>query len=242
LASATAAAIIPIAMDDLPRPATWVSDAPPRSQTGRGIAAVAAIVIGVAALAAAGVLLVRQIADDRSQPPGLTLAPPITETTTVAIPPPALVDGEPSVVSLEDETGRLSVSVPEEWGDVATSVWIWDGEEVGVWISAATDRIAWFEGWGTPGAFIGVTHDASAGDLFGNFDDVCTYRSRDRIMAGTLAGEVDLWAECGAERGTFAVVVAAAEDGSFVMLIHVVVTDDDWRGFFAILESVAYRP
>lgn len=230
-------------MDDLPRPATWISDSSHSSQTGRGVAAVAALAIGVAALAVAGVLLVRQIADERSQSPGLTLAPPITEVTPTTATAATLVGVPPSsVVSLEDGTGRLTVSVPAEWGDVSTSAWIEDGEEIGVGINAASDGDAWFEDWGTPGAFIGVTYDGSPRDLFGNFDGACTYEGRERVMAGTLAGEVDLWVECGPEGGAFAVVVAEAEDGSFVMLIQVIVVDDDWSGFSAIVESVSYRP
>jgi hypothetical protein len=230
-------------MDDLPRPATWISDSPPRSQVGRGLAAIAAIVIGIAALAAAGVILVRQITDARAQGPAATFAPPITEVATTTGPPePTLVEVDPSsVVTLEDETGRLVASVPVDWQDVATSAWISGGREIGVRINAAPDRAAWFEGWGTPGVFIGVTEDGAPDARFDDFSSVCTHQGRQRAMAGVLAGEFDLWTDCGLEGGTLAVVVAEPEDRSFVMLIQVIVVDGDWHGYSAIMESVAYR-
>jgi hypothetical protein len=226
---------------------------------GRGLFAVLALGVGLAALGTATVLIARDLVEARSQasPPTFstpsTVVPPdtttmasetttVTETTTVAVTPTIIDVDFGSVVGLEDDSGRLTVSVPSEWGDVATGAWGSGGEVIGVRINAAVDREAWFDGWGTPGAFIGVTEVQGPDGLFGAFGGVCTYAGRSAASAGGLSAEVDLWVECGDERSTLAVVVAEADDRSFVMLIQVIVMDDDWHGYSAIMDTVHYEP
>lgn len=221
---------------------------------GRGLVAVLAALLGIGVLGYAAVQLVGQISDRRSAPPSTQAFPDPPATTqpdlpldtvpiTVDTPTPTFTSGPLETMTVVDDSGRLSVDVPATWSDVSTSAWISRDEPIGIRINAAVDRAAWFDGWDTPGAFIGVTSERTAEELFGSFDDDCTYASRFPVPIGiTATGEADLWILCGDERSDLIVVVAKVGTPGEVMLIQVVIVDSDWTGFTSILQSVAYQP
>jgi hypothetical protein len=217
------------------------------------VAALLAVVLGVATLGYALVQIVGQISEQRATPSTTPAFTPPTETTireldpvpvptTVESPTPTFTADPGATVGISDDTGRLSVHVPEAWADVATGAWVSRDEPIGIRINASLDRAAWFEGWGTPGAFIGVTSERSTGELFGSFNDSCTYASRFPVPIGATSGEADLWVLCGEEQSELIVAVAEVDPAGALMLIQVVIVDGDWAGFTSILQSVSYEP
>lgn len=212
-----------------------------------------AVVVGIALLGYSVVQIVGQITEQRVSPSTTQAFAPSTEATvsapdsgevatTVAAPAPTLVAVLGPTVGVVDDSGRLSAQVPESWSDVATTAWVSRDEPIGIRINAAVDRAAWFEGWATPGAFIGVTTERSTEELFGSFDDACTYGGRFSVSVGPNAGEADLWVLCGDEQSDLVVAVAEVDASSALMLIQVVIVDGDWAGFTSILRSVVYEP
>ena len=217
----------------------------------RAAAAVVAGLVGIASLAYAATILIRDAVDARSQPPTTvvgappTSAPNTTESTTPTT--GVSVDGLVTFVDLdfddlviiEHGSADFSVEVPEDWVDTSEGDWFSDGAVIGERISAARDIDAWFEGWDTPGAFIGVTRDRDPESLFGEFSDACAYAGRTGVPLGVYSGEAEVWVDCGDPGSTLVIITGEVGSGAS-MLVQVIVVDADWLGFTAITESVFY--
>jgi hypothetical protein len=220
---------------------------PGRSTGLRAAAALVALVAGAACLIGAGIILVRQAVDARSEAigaPSPVDTVPAATTTTAAPEPlvPSDVDLT-EMVEVVDDSGTLSVFVPAGWSDVATSAWTEDGSPVGVRINAAPDRAAWFEGWGTPGVFVGATTVFDADRLAVDFGGVCVFEGRRPFRSEALIGSVETWVDCSSEGSELLVIVAEPDDGSYVLLIQVIVVDEaDRAGLDAVVSTVRYLP
>lgn len=149
-----------------------------------------------------------------------------TTTTGGALPPtttaPPSLDG---FVTLSDDSGTLTVSVPSAWSDVDGGTWNRDGEAIGPALSAAVDRMAWYEGWGTPGAFLGVTDRFGADEALGDFAWACTLVRSTSVAAAAWEGEGNWWGGCGDEGSDFFDGVMSSPDGGAILVIQVVALD-----------------
>ena len=218
----------------------------------RATAAIVAGIVGIASLAYAATILIRDAVDARSQPPtSFVGAPPTSAPGTTELTMPTTGGPVEDLVTfvdldindlfvVEHGSADFSVQVPNDWVDASEGDWFSDGSVIGQRISVARDIDAWFEGWDTAGAFIGVTLDREPDSLFGEFSDVCAYAGRTVVPLGGHSGEADVWVDCGAPGSTLVIIVGEVGSGA-AMLVQVIVTDDDWRGFTAITESVSYR-
>ena len=130
---------------------------------------------------------------------------------------------------LTDDSGLIQVSVPTEWSDISGVPWNRGADDLGPALSAAPDLAAWQAGWGTPGVFIGAsatlgqTPQQMLDDL--SFGD-CTYDDRYDYDDGLYVGLFDYYVNCGPEGSTFIVVAAQPPDGSFDILVEIVVVTD----------------
>lgn len=85
-------------------------------------------------------------------------------------------------VSITDDSGAISVNVPDSWTDVVSDDWVIDEADgpVGVALTAATDAQGLIDRWDVPGIFIGVSdvlaEEFSPADVVDAFDyaDTCT--------------------------------------------------------------------
>ncbi|MEK7252631.1 MAG: hypothetical protein AAB198_05225 [Actinomycetota bacterium] len=145
-------------------------------------------------------------------------APTTTATTSIG-------GGFEASLTLTDDSGVLTVSVPPTWFDVDLGQWGSDGEEFGPSISAATDRAAWVDGWGTPGFFVGLTSAMTFDDAFGDFSGACLLDHTLPLEVDGLTGASEWWNDCGVERSELFVGVVELEDGSGIILFQIVAVD-----------------
>jgi serine protease Do len=182
--------------------------------------ALAAAVIGVALLVVAVYRGIDLLTDDG---PEIEATPTPTTAASGTTRPAATFDPG-AFVSITDDSGRLSVSVPAEWSDQSGAAWTVDGSEVGVALSAAPDLDAWYSEWGTPGVFIGASDSGHVATL-DDFSGVCTLGNSAPRSGGSLTGTVQAWSDCGAEGGSFYVFAGATSNADVQVLIQLVDTE-----------------
>jgi len=147
-------------------------------------------------------------------------------------------------VPVEDESGTITVSVPAEWAEVQSGVWVIDGTEYGPSITAAPNIDDWVNGWATPGVFFGASSTLRAElDVNGildasDFTDVCTYDARYEYEDPLYTGAYDVYNECGGEGSSFVQLAAEPADGSFILFLQIVlVSDADLEAIDMILNT-----
>lgn len=154
-----------------------------------------------------------------------------TTTTTTTTTPSGSGGGLPpgtpyaDYADLTDDSGRISVSVPSAWDDVAGTSWVRDGNPIGIALSASPDRRAYFDTWGTPGVFLGST-DQLGLDLEAyldtqQFNVSCTYAGREDYSDPLYDGFKDTWVDCGPENSVFQIVAVLSTDGTELITVQV---------------------
>lgn len=206
--------------------------------------AVVALLAGVAGLALLAVGVVRLVGSmDGPSAASTTVgfvttttveAPATTESSdtseTPATTEPVDTSGAPSgvdLVTISDDTGALSLSVPAAWDDRSGLAWSVDGEVVGISVGAAVDRNAWYEGWGTPGVFVGLTTvgpDVYTPEL-GEFGGTCVVGSTEDREYDGFSVVVQQWVDCGDAGSEFHVAMVWPDSLEYTALIQVVTLD-----------------
>lgn len=205
-------------------------------------------IIGAGALIVAGALALTVWVDtlgESTTPTTMSAATTVpvgttSTTTTVTFPVGTTVPPDVALTVVRDESGMLEMSVPLSWTDVGSGRWTRGGVEVGVSLSASTDRQGWVDGWGTPGVFVGASDTISFDEALGDFTGSCTLVTADPFWIGDLPGVAEWWADCGMEGSDF--VVAVATDGTTVVLVQLVTLGDDPGLAAALLATVRYLP
>ncbi len=184
--------------------------------------AVAAALAGAVVLVLAAVRLVGVFSEESAIAPATTL-PAVTTTlpATTSAPPAA---ASAAAVTLTDDSGAVSITVPAAWSDTSGSPWFVEGAEVGPAITAAVDIEDWHSAWDTPGAFIGVATSGFRPDL-GDFSGVCVRGPQQDRTTGSLVGTIQSWSSCGGAGSDFLVFRGEPEGGGFVVLVQLVSTD-----------------
>ncbi len=165
-----------------------------------------------------------------------------------------LAEGEPSsstggsvsyddYVTITDDSGILSLTVPEAWDDIDGGPWLNNNnEELGVRIVASPDLDSMLSGWGTPGVFFGASADLGNDPvaLLDNIDysQSCTYEGRDDYPEGSYTGVYDLWSTCGDDESTAVVAALAPATEDYLVLLEVYITSEaDLDALDQILKS-----
>lgn len=203
----------------------------PRSPKVAGLVALVALIVGVALLVFAAV---RYIGDLDDEP---------TAITSVATTSPVTTPDSTGMVRFFDETGRLSIAVPETWVDITGNEWVRDGDAVGLSVAAAPDREAWRSGWGTAGIFVGLAETGlDSTSLFDDFSGSCTLEGRFPFSVAEVAGEVDTWTDCGDASSTFFVAGGVHVATGAPVLVQLVLLDPGDGGFEDLLATLSYQP
>ncbi len=142
--------------------------------------------------------------------------------------------GYSGYTTLVDDTGTLTVNIPNEWSDTYTApVTAEDGSTL-PYIEASTD-IATFEGsYSAPGIIFTVLEPQSDLDaMLEGFapapGDCTTDNGSNDYDDGLYAGRYRYWAGCGGDAG-FVVLAAVPTDGAFTAVIAVqLLSDADWE-------------
>jgi hypothetical protein len=209
--------------------------------------------LGLAPLAAVPVAFAAGSAGATAPP---SLPPPSVPDDSTAPPPGGPTDAaEPSAgqtlpegyVELVDDTGLLTVVVPETWTDVDTAPAANDDGSARPWISAAPDFAQFQETFDVPGvAYTAFPYEADPQALIDRFTltDGCESIEIEPYDDGVFTGVVQVGTSCG-DRGeaTWNMVAASPADGSFTALVQLqTATAADQEAFDTVLQTFNYLP
>jgi hypothetical protein len=172
--------------------------------------------------------------------PLLAIAVVIGSTSTVgAATPPSI---PPGYVQLVDDTGLLTVTVPDTWTDIDTVPGSTADGPV-PWISASPDLDLFETSFDVPGVrFVAVPFTDDPDSLVAEFglpDGACTDLDVTAYEDGVFVGVVQVGTSCG-ESGTasWLLVVASPADQAFTALVQVqATTSADDEAMSMILET-----
>jgi serine protease Do len=153
--------------------------------------------------------------------------------------------GYDSYVTLFDAEEIITVDVPEAWGDTnLVDRWSYDGELIGVALTAAEDITAWRDGWDTPGVFFGASTSLPAFETVDSlldshdFSGACQYDGRVDYSDPLYVGAYDLWIGCDGGDTLFVDLVAETPGSEVLMLVQIIVVSDaDLEALDFILNS-----
>ncbi|MCA9822100.1 MAG: serine protease [Dehalococcoidia bacterium] len=158
---------------------------------------------------------------------------------------PSTTTGYDEYFEVTDDSGQLVMSIPEAWGDVSGLQWEFDDRLIGYSILAATDIDAWYD-WDSPGVFFGASAELRSTyspvqllDLDRNdFGGSCEYDGRYDYSDPLYTGVYDVWINCSTTGGTFIVLTAEPDDGSFIILLQALALyDDDLDAIDTVLDT-----
>ncbi len=120
-------------------------------------------------------------------------------------------------VSVSDDSGSITVSVPAEWADLNGMA----NENFGPSLYAATDIQSFLDTFDTPGVIIEATAGRTAADIQSTLDEIdfssqCTYGGRDIYGDALYLGSYDLYTNCGGGTTSIFVVAVTPSDGTFL--------------------------
>jgi len=132
-------------------------------------------------------------------------------------------------VSISDDSGSITVSVPAEWADINGA----PNPEFGPSVYAAPILDSFLNTFDTPGVIIEATGMRGAADIDLTLDeldlsDQCTYVGRSPYADALYSGSLDEYSNCGGTSTSIFVVAVTPEDGLFLarLLIQAVAPRD----------------
>ena len=151
---------------------------------------------------------------------------PVSKPTQTPEPlPTSTTDPSFPYTRVNDDTGLLTIEIPEEWGDADGRPFEQNGEVVGPAVAASINLAQFFGGFGTPGVlFIASQVWAEKFDQRGlldkfSFNDGCTRKERSYTYAdGLYTGTTDFYGDC-QDGHVYFVLAATPEDSSFIILL-----------------------
>lgn len=156
-----------------------------------------------------------------------------TETSsTSTIPANCEASETVGYLSCIDDTASIVIDVPETWVDYNGTQWTYDGENIGVAISAAPSLADFDNYFDAPGIFYGASDTFAKWGGYVQFLDAytelykegCDFDGRYDYNDGFYKGKYDYYTDCGGAGGGDAFVLAAVPIGaesSAIILIEV---------------------
>lgn len=172
---------------------------------------------------------------------GRALSTSFTFNSTGATPEPGsstgpTTSGEYSgYTKVTDNTNSIQIEVPNEWSDMSSMPWNFEGSDIGVSIAASPDLTA-FSNYQDSGVLFRASEElAKAGGYVQVLDyekasyvNVCKYDSRLDYDDGVYRGKADKWTRCNGVNNTLYVISAIpkAAPTSVIIEVHVLMTRD----------------
>ena len=137
--------------------------------------------------------------------------------------------------TLVDDTGQITVDVPNEWSDINTAPLVLDDGSQNPFIKASTDIATFDSSWDAPGLFYAaLTYTA---DIAGTIalvapaaDQCTTDNGVTDYDDGVFTGQYQYWSGCGTSDAGYVALVANPGDASYTAVIAVqILTDADWE-------------
>ncbi|MEZ4515063.1 MAG: trypsin-like peptidase domain-containing protein [Chloroflexota bacterium] len=147
-------------------------------------------------------------------------------------------------ITVNDDSGTLTVEIPAEWGEVDGSAWVDGNETIGVGLRAAPSLDNFYNSWTEPGMIFGASSTLAQSMneqvLLEEFDysDSCTKEGRYDYADSLYTGLYEVWSQCGGTDSLYVVVTAVPEARNYVILVTVqIVSDADLDALDHILNS-----
>jgi serine protease Do len=120
-------------------------------------------------------------------------------------------------VTVSDDSGSITASVPAEWSDVNGA----PNPDFGPSLFAAPDLESFLGTYNTPGVIIEATASRGAAEVELTLDELdfsseCTYLGRSEYNDSLYFGSLDSYSDCGGTSTSVFVVAVTPEDGSFL--------------------------
>ena len=139
------------------------------------------------------------------------------DDVTVGDDPAVATETYAEYVSISDDSGSITVSVPTEWSDI-------DGTpnvDFGPSVYAAPNLESFLNTFDTPGVIVEATGSRGAADVDSTLDeldlsDQCTYVGRSPYSDVLYTGSLDEYTNCGGTSTSIFVVAVTPEDGTFL--------------------------
>ncbi len=134
-----------------------------------------------------------------------------------------------------DDTGRITVEVPNEWSSIDTAPLTTDDGSQYPYIQASTDIEAWNTSYDVPGLVYAVTDPvADVATAIADFAPGEGECATDNGIAdyddGLFVGAYQYWSDCGTSAAGYVVLVANPADASYTAVMAVqILTDADWE-------------
>jgi hypothetical protein len=172
-----------------------------------------------------------------------------TSTAVPAISPPDFPDDfvVPSgYETLVDDTGHLSVAVPEHWDDIDLEPFEFDGFEV-PWINAATNLRVWDQTFAAPGVlYAAYPFDADVDAVYARFEltSGCAALEVVPYDDGAFSGQWWQHTRCGPEGVSewHAIVASPASEAATVAIVVQLPTAADRPALDVVLQSFNFTP
>lgn len=147
-------------------------------------------------------------------------------------------------VTISDDSGALSVSVPAEWSDVDGAPFTSEGAEF-IDVRASNNLQAFMSGWTTPGVIVTASRDLAGSydeaayleRLAENIHGMCSYGGRFDYSDPLYTGVYDLFEECGGTGALYIIVSVMPEDRSALIGVQIQVNEE--RDFAALDQVLA---
>jgi serine protease Do len=137
--------------------------------------------------------------------------------------------------TLVDDTGSITVDVPNEWTDISTTPFDMDDGSQAPLIQASPSLDSFNNSWDVPGLFYGALAPqpdvAATIGLFAPAADQCaTDNGVSDYDDSVFTGQYQYWSDCGANGAEYVVLVANPADSSYTAVIAVqILSDADWE-------------
>lgn len=132
-------------------------------------------------------------------------------------------------VTVTDDSGALSVDIPDTWVDVDGSAEEINGVPApSVW--ASPNMQGFVETWGTPGMRFAVTDQYHSADIGSALDSIapadCVSAGRFDYSDPLYVGQYEMFTDCGGTASQYFVVASVPADDSYLAVVAVQVTGD----------------
>lgn len=217
----------------------------PVRQVLRGIAPLMAVSVVLAAGSAGAISAAPPSSPPPSVPDDQTAPPPGGAIDTV---PPVAGETVPKdYVQLVDDTGILTVAVPDTWTDVDTAPGTNDDGSPRPWISAAPDFEQFQETFDVPGVlYTAFPYEADPQVLIDEYGltQGCESIDVEPYDDGAFTGLVQVGTSCGTNGdATWNMIAASPADSSFTALVQLqAATAADQEAFDTVLRTFSYSP
>lgn len=159
--------------------------------------------------------------------PGTTLPGTTVPGSTSETPPPPPVHPTvvgPTGITVTDDTGTLTLTVPSDWLEVDAGSTVRDDGSDRPAISASPSLDEWTSAWTAPGTYVtAVNPAADPATLLANytFRNVCSEGAVEQYNDGRLVGLRQVWSACDGTTTSLVHLAARSIDNTYAVFVQV---------------------